>query len=245
MQLLAPLLWALLFLPPSGAALLLALGACAAFLAHEPLLVLLGRRGRRIYEAVAGRARVRVAVLGSVAAACAWTVARLGSDYVRLVMLVPALLCALTAGLVLLHRERTILGELVSAAALTSFCMPLLAIARASLSSTLSFGVGWLLIHIMATLTARAYVHRKRGEGRLLGYWAAGSIAVFALAGVLSARGVVAWSFGLAPLPFVVAAVALAVGRFAPRTPKTLGWTLAAANLWALLFFGLSARTMI
>ena len=49
-QLAAPLLTALVIVRPTVAAALLALAACIAFLANEPLLVVLGHRGKRMRE---------------------------------------------------------------------------------------------------------------------------------------------------------------------------------------------------
>ena len=59
-ELLAPLLTALLFLPFSTASLAYASAACALFLAHEPCLVLLGLRGARTRGLLAGPAMGRL-----------------------------------------------------------------------------------------------------------------------------------------------------------------------------------------
>jgi hypothetical protein len=64
-QLGAPLLCALLVRAPTLPAILLASGAVFAFLANEPLLVLLGHRGRRMLATESGRARVRLTCVGS------------------------------------------------------------------------------------------------------------------------------------------------------------------------------------
>jgi hypothetical protein len=198
-----------------------------------------------VYLARAAAARARLSAFAAVAAGCALSAAWVGPAYVRLALLVPLVLCTLAGALALLDREKTAAGELLGAAALSSFSVPVLAVANVAVLPIASFALGWLLVHTMATLTARAYVYRKRGGGRWLRVWALGSIVVLAVCALSYALELLPWSFCLAPLPFVVAAAALATGSFTPRTPKVLGWTLAAANVWALLFFGLSARSMI
>ena len=69
-QLALPLLTALLSGRPSGPAGLYAFAAVCAFLAHEPLLVLLGHRGPRAQRECAGSARVRLALLSAGALLC-------------------------------------------------------------------------------------------------------------------------------------------------------------------------------
>src|SRR5262245_5043376 len=74
-QLLGPLLSALVFGPVTPLALVLAGVACAAFLAHEPLLLLLGQRGPKLYREHACAARWRLALLSALVltlAALAW-----------------------------------------------------------------------------------------------------------------------------------------------------------------------------
>src|SRR5688572_32010037 len=68
-QLAAPLLTALVVVRPTVAAGLLAAAACCAFLANEPLLVVLGHRGKRMREQAGTRAARRLALLASLAAA--------------------------------------------------------------------------------------------------------------------------------------------------------------------------------
>ncbi|HEY5937251.1 MAG TPA: YwiC-like family protein, partial [Kofleriaceae bacterium] len=69
-QLLVPLLTGLAARVPTIAAVLLAIAACAAFLANEPLLVVLGHRGARMKTRDGDRARARLVLLASIAFAC-------------------------------------------------------------------------------------------------------------------------------------------------------------------------------
>src|SRR5687767_1558450 len=59
-ELAGPLLTVLLFLPPATAAIAYAVAACALFLTHEPLLILLGRRGERVRSAARSAALARL-----------------------------------------------------------------------------------------------------------------------------------------------------------------------------------------
>src|SRR6185503_1061213 len=68
-QLLAPLATALVARTPTWQAALLAIAAACAFLANEPLLVMLGHRGKRIRSSDGARAQRRLLGLGLVAIA--------------------------------------------------------------------------------------------------------------------------------------------------------------------------------
>src|SRR5262249_31077882 len=68
-QLGAPLATAPALHIPTVPAALLAAAACCAFLANEPLLVVLGHRGKRMHDEHGRRAAVRLAIVGGTAVA--------------------------------------------------------------------------------------------------------------------------------------------------------------------------------
>ena len=97
-------------------------------------------------------------------------------------------------------------------------------------------------MHWLSTLTARGFVYRKRDAGRLLTRIGGASAGLVATAGLLALARLIPLAWALAALPVAALAAATALGAFRPRTPKTLGWSLAAANAAALLLFGLGLR---
>lgn len=239
-QLLGPLLGALLFVRPTLWSLALACAACAAFLAHEPLLLLLARRGARAQTQHSSSARLRLVLLAGTSALLMIGAALSLGGSVVLALLVPGTLALATLSFVFAEREQTLLGQLLSAATLASFAVPVLVAAQLSFPRALMFAAGWMLVHAVATITARAYVYRKREGHRGLikaaavSAFALGLIAWFHHAGWLP----ITWLFAL--LPVAVIALLLAVRALAPRTPKQLGWLLTAANLSAFVALGLS-----
>ena len=243
-ELLAPLLVSLLFLRPSLASVAYAVAACAAFLAHEPLLVMLGRRGARTREALRTRAPRYLLVNGTLAVLGLGTGIACSGQAARLVLAVPLSLALLVGWLVLRNLEKKLGSELIIGATLTSFSLPVLVASGLPSSSAALLSLGWCAIHAVGTLTARAFVYRKReGKGGMA--WAMGA-AVLALAtpGLLQAVGAIPWLWSLAPLPFVLLAVGLATHMFRPRSPKQVGWALAAANVAAALLFGVGLRVL-
>jgi len=237
-QLLGPLACALLFGPTRAQAFLLAAAACAAFLAHEPVLVLLGRRGARVRSLYAGSARLRLALLGTfVVGAAAWSVA--SSTGLALALLVPTCLSLAAAAALLRGHERALWAQLLSATTLVSFTIPVLVASGRTLTAALQFAAGWLLVHVTATCAARAYVYRRRDGTRGLAWATALAAGVFLASAGLYAAGWAPGCFALACAPFVLIAALLLTRLVTFKSPKALGWSLTAANLAAFLAFGL------
>ncbi|HEY0985744.1 MAG TPA: YwiC-like family protein [Kofleriaceae bacterium] len=144
-QLAIPLLAALVMRTPSGAAIGLAAAACLALLAHEPLLVVLGLRGRRMQRDTGSRARRRAAMLGGGAGLVGVAALAVAP---RATLLVAALLLVPVAGVLALawrRREHTLLGELGAAVALTGASAPVLVASGAAPASALVHWAGWAL----------------------------------------------------------------------------------------------------
>jgi hypothetical protein len=218
-------------------ALALALAACAAFLAHEPLLVLLGQRGQRARSLSAAPARQRVALLGAFVLAVVIGFAASSSQR-AVALLVPALLSFAAALAVVRGRERSLGGQLLSATTLASFPIPILVAEGHGFWSALQFAGGWSLVHATATFAARAYVHRRREGASAV--WRAALLSALALAACAALwwAGFLPVSFALACAPFAAIALLLSTHVLELKSPKTLGWVLTGANLIAFVIFG-------
>lgn len=240
-QLLGPLTCAALFGPRSLTALLLTAAACAAFLAHEPLLILLGRRGERARSQCGPAATRRVVVLGVAAVYTAfwfWS----GDDQRALALAIPLLLSSIAAVAVLLGHERTLPGQLLSATTLASFSIPVLVAAGLKLPRAYEFALGWTVVHVTATCAARAYVYRrKHGTGALTRATLFG-VGSLTASSALFVAGLLPLSFALASAPFVAVSLLLTTRALHFNSPKALGWTLTCANLIAVVVFGLELR---
>jgi hypothetical protein len=238
-QLLAPLLSAFAFGTPTPAALACAALALALFLAHEPLLVLLGRRGAKCQLANARAARIQL-VVRMAAAALLGLVLVLAEPALGRALALPAALSLGALGALLRKREKSLLGELLAAAALTSFSVPVLVAQGVPRASIAIFMGGWLTAQLLATVTARAYVYRRRdGEGPVQRA-SVGAALMLGLAGLLVGHGDLPLAACLALGPFALLAAALHFHAYRPRTPKGLGWALTLANLGAVVLFGMT-----
>lgn len=237
-QLLGPLACAASFGPHNMMAAALVAAACAVFLAHEPLLVLLGHRGERARSQCAAAALRRLLALGAVAlGAAGWFWA--GDPMRALSLCVPLSLSLVAAGTVLSGRERTLWGQLLSASTLASFSVPVLFAAGITLRRALEFALGWTLVHVTATCAARAYVYRRKHGPGALQRATAFAVCALLLSAALYVAGWLPPSFALASAPFVVLALLLSARLLQFKSPKTLGWTMTSVNLIAFVVFGL------
>lgn len=222
-QLGAPLVAVLLAARPSTAALCIALGASAAFSAHEPLLVLLGHRGARARREEGARAwpRLVVGVLGGVGlAGVAAALAPATAPW----MCVPVALGAAALAFTFRRSERSLAGELVASAALTFAALPT-AIAN-GLSARVGVGLCavFYAASLLSTVEVRAVARREaNGRVRLL-------VWTLALA-LLLTFALVAPPFALAMLPMIVTLAAVAASRPTPKHLRRVGWALAVASL--------------
>jgi YwiC-like protein len=229
---------------PSAAALALALGFVAAFLAHEALLVLLGLRGPR-----ARREQGRVAVRdGAWMSALALAGVSIGALLItpanRWTILVP-IACALgIAGLVLQHVEKTTAGEMFVALTTASCALPIGAAAGVALPGA---GAIWLVMALgywAATAAVRGTIARQRREphGALRAFGASLALvaapAVYLVARLCDLHP----SIWIAAVPLSALSLVLAIVAPAARHLRRIGWALIGASTVAAVLLAVLVR---
>jgi hypothetical protein len=230
-QLAFPLLTALALTTPAAATLLLALAAIAAFLAHEPLLILVGQRGPRAKRELGATARVRLGALTAAALVTGGAGLWLAPTSARLAALISAALGLGLLALALTDREKTPLGEIWVAGAFASLTA-LLGLAGGATLETAAIAAGvWWVCFVVAVLAVQGSLSRTR-PGKAF----AGPAAVaLSLAAGLIAIGLALRVPGALPA-LAVLPVALVSGfwgalRPHPRALRKVGWSMVAAQL--------------
>lgn len=155
-QLFVPVATSLLATGSSWAGDALALGAGFAFLASEPLRVLIGARGPRMRELAGARARRRLALFAALAAIAGGTgLALAPRSAVALTMLLAPMI-----GFVLIASRRgtvqTVLGESVAAITLAGAGAPVALAGGMRLGDALAIWLGWSLAYTATVVV----VHR-------------------------------------------------------------------------------------
>lgn len=219
--------------PESGVA---AAAMTAGFLAHEPLLVWLGRRGPRAKREKGRRAMRFLLVLGAVALSGWLTAALAVPPGDRWTFVVPVVAAVALMLAVLAGREKSTFGELVAASAFSLNALPLCVAAGAPPSAGFAIAAAFGLVFSASTLAVRAVVLRVRAGGNpraanrsraaALGIAAAGTIAL-ALAGVGTLWARIAL---VAAVPGLLLTVWLALAPPPPAKLRRVGWGLVAAS---------------
>ena len=236
-QLAFPLATSLAVAGVTAPALFIALAAVAGFLAHEPLLVLLGLRGPR-----ARRERGRQATawligtggIGVVSGVLALWLAPAAARWSFAVPIVPAafLMGALAAG-----REKSTFGEIAAAVMFSFVAVPLCVTAGAPLTTGYAVAVTFASLFVAGTLGVRVVILRVRGGGDpravratrvLLLVVAAVVTATVTLA---AARDLLPWSTLAAMAPGLAMSLFLAARPPAPTRLRTVGWTLVSISV--------------
>lgn len=220
------------------------IAVAAAFVAHEPMLVLFGQRGARARRQLGAAAARRLALLGVVAALGLAASAALGGRSLIVAALVPLALGVAAVALAWRGLEKTLVGEVLVGLALAAAAMPPLVAAGWS-ERAVTASVAWAVALTIATVAVRAVVAQQRASRVVAGRWAAGALAAAALAGgaLAACLGIAPWAAALAPAPVAGAGLVLAVRPPPARSLRRVGWSLAVCFVacTAMLVTGLLA----
>ena len=237
-QLLFPLATALALGLPGLGALLLSAGAVCAFLAHEPLLVLIGQRGARAARDQRAQAWRWFACSGSAAALCGAGALAALPLVARAAVTVPAALALVLGAVILAHREHTAFGEILSALTLSSLAAPVALASGTSTLAAVTCAAVYASVHVAATIAVRAVITRTR-QPPAIGARAVSvlvSIGLVAGLALLSRGGLLASVAPWGSLPMCGLGCALVAFPPSARRLRVVGWTLmAGATVTALV----------
>lgn len=236
-QITLPLVTAFAAAGVSSAGVWLAAAATAAFLAHEPAVVLLGVRGSRAKRELQRRATCWLAVFvaaGMGAGLAALVTIDAGARWSVAVPLAPAVLVGIAAWR---GHEKTWYGEVAASLAFAGVAFPIALAAGAPWATAAATALPFALLFVVSTLAVRVVILRVRGGGDLrattltrrtvlvLAFLAASMLAASATLALLpvSVLG--------ASAPGLLVAVVIAVRPPPPARLRTLGWSLVAVSI--------------
>lgn len=227
-QLAAPILAALVVRRPGLPSAMLAVAAVAAFLANEPLLVVLGHRGARLRRTEGPRATRRLVALAGAALACAavgLSLAGVATIQIAAVTGVPIV------GLLVLAWRRgqhSIAGELVAALALPAAAAPIAVASGLDGRSAVTLWVAWSLGYAASVIAVHRVIARHRGAATRLDLGLALILGTLGLG--LVALGQEAPHLVVA-LPLVTLATAIVLRPPRARRLRAVGVALVVASL--------------
>lgn len=236
-QMAVPLVTALAIAGVAPPAVLTTVAVVMGFLAHEPLLVLVGLRGDRARREAGAAARRWLAVAATLAAGAgvlALWMTPPGSRWAFALPLAPA--AALTAAVVG-GREKSGWAEACVSLAFSLAAVPVCMAAGAPVTTGFSVAVPFAVVFVAATLAVRAVILgvRAGGDPRASRITRTGALIV-ALAGTCAlaaaaAAGVLTWAPFAGTLPGAVIASGLALVPPPARRLRAVGWTLVATSM--------------
>ena len=229
-QLAAPLAGALLVHVPTLSAIALAVAACLAFLANEPLLVVLGQRGERMRASHGAAANRRLAAL--LAGAAVFAIAGLaGSSAATLeVAVVAAVPGACLVALAWSRRQHTLYGELLAAVAFSAAAAPVMVAAGMPIGEAFAIWAAWAIGYACSV----AAVHRVLVRHRRPATWVDRALALAFGGGIAAAiADRAAWPFAAIAVPLAAVALALVVKPPRATRMRTVGVILVIASVVA------------
>jgi hypothetical protein len=239
-----PLVTGLIYSGGAPGAVAFAVAAIAFFLAHEPLAIIAGTRGKRLQEQHRGAARRRILFLG--AAAAAGLVAAIGLAPARAWMgaVLPAGIALLLLPLLGTRQIKSVPAEILVAVVFSGSVLPLALSGPAGWGEAALAAAVWLAAAIPAILAVHAIKANQTGrpEGRWTLAAAPVAAALAALAGVAVGLFGDAWIVGdgstlrdaLAVLPPAIATLVVGIVLPHARHLRRVGWTMVAADALAL-----------
>jgi hypothetical protein len=242
-ELLFPIATVLLGGLPTAPTWLLAVAVVASFLANEPLLVLLGERGSRAKRRASDRAK-RALLIFVLLALCAGIAGFVLSPRgVRIAIGLPLLL---GGGLVLTAvqgLERSMFGEALAAAALSSVAIPLGLSAGLRPTAAVAVTLIWLVASLLGTSIVRLTIARTKSrteEAQIkVAFKRATLIGVCLVVIVVGVGAPFGSRTGLwvlaAAVPVAVVVLVMAALRPTTRRLRLMGWSLVAANFCSLI----------
>ena len=231
-QLLMPLVAACAVGRPSAASLSVAALAVSAFLAHEPLLVLLGQRGLRAARDQRTEARRSLILFGIAALAAGVLAVAVLPAPARAASVVPIGLATVAARLVATGRERTTIGEILVAVTLTAASLPTAIAGGASTRAAVTLTAVFSAAFASATLAVRAVIAHSTGSShgpsRRVG--ATVIMVLWLVLARLATLGLVASVAPWAAAPVFALALLLLASAPSSQHLRVVGWALVGAT---------------
>ena len=134
----------------------------------------------------------------------------------------------------LAHREKTLGGELLAAAALSSAALPVAIAAGLPIGFAAAIVGAWVASFGVGTAAARGIALRLKDAGRSLRIAGASTLVVGIACAAIATTGVAPLRAALAPVPTLLLAIVLVVRPVPVSKIRKVGWAMIAASVVTL-----------
>jgi hypothetical protein len=236
-QVTLPLVTAFIAVGVSTSGLLFTAAVVAAFLAHEPTVVLLGHRGPRARREFRGSGLRWLVLCGAAGVATGIGALLVMEPETRWSVAVPLVPAVVLAVATVLGREKSWYGEVAAALAFSAAAIPVSLAAGATVDAALSVAIPFALLFVASTLAVRVVILRVRGGGdqRAVTTTRTAALMVVTVATAslcaLIATAVLSASALVAATPGLLTAVVITSCPPAATRLGGIGWSLVAVSV--------------
>lgn len=220
-----PIVSALIMGGPTLVGTSVAVAAVAGFLAHEPLLVAWGHRGRRAQHSTPA-AKSRLTVLLSVTIVSGVIALVVGTQMVRLALTGCLAVAVASFVLAAIGKHRTLCGQMWGVVGLTVPCVPILLAGDVSVAASLTIWAAWLLGFSASTIAVRSVIAAQKRQPRTVHVSILTAISL-----VIGSAAMLNVYWPLATLPLTGLSWYLLISPPRPKHLKRVGWTLVVGTL--------------
>ncbi len=243
-QAIFPIATALIVGHPGLASMAFAIACVAGFLAHEPALVLLGQRGQRAKRTYRPQAIRWLMAYGLIALLAGLVGFLSGPSDAKWATAIACVLTLLAIAFAVMGRERSTLGEVLAAVAITSWSLPTALAAKISWESAFTlaivFGTGFAVATVAVKGLIRVHKNRAPPSTRRLSViLPSAALGLAALCCYVDGPSCVA-SLALVPPSLVSLATALTSPPL--RHLRTIGWALVSAFVLSMVMLVVGLR---
>ena len=224
-----PMVTAVVITGPTVVGFCVAVASITGFLAHEPMLIALGHRGRRAQTSTP-TARLRLLAYLGITFFAGTTAMAIGSTEVRLSLIACLAMAVVSFSLAAMGKHRTRYGQLWGVVGLSAPCVPMLLAGNVNAGQALSIWVTWLLGFTATTFVVHSVIAAQKRTPR--GVYAAILVTVSLVVAVDIALRVNGFA---AILPMLAVSWFLYFRPPPARHLRRVGWTLVAATIAAAL----------
>jgi hypothetical protein len=244
-ELLFPLATALIHGRPG----LVAWGLCAialgGFLAHEGLVVAMGRRGDRARREDGPRARRSLLCFGGVAIAGAAVALPALETSTAIAAAVAMALACVAIGTAWLGAERRVTGKLIAAVALSAWCAPVALASGLPIPAAYGLWLIWFVAFALGTAAVESVMARSARRSPRPAQLLCAGLAMIGNGGLIAST-----RYGLLPaavattlIPMSLAALLIASTSIPARRMRAIGWSIVALSVvtMALMLWAFSS----
>ncbi|QDT35435.1 YwiC-like family protein [Thalassoglobus polymorphus] len=224
-----PLVAALIISGLTPETVLVAIAAVAAFLAHEPLLIISGSRGKRARESTPFVTRTLIVRL-SIAVVCGTTAFCLSGNATRFGLIACVVFASLEFVISTGGHNRTLAAQLLGIGGLALPSAVVLLAGGIEITTAVQFWLIWFAGRVATTVSVRSTITRHKISATA---WAKRTCDILLFISFLACfAGIgIGSSLWIVTIPMLLAATVMRITTPHPKHMKQIGWSLLMVNI--------------